>query len=128
MNPQDRLDALTERRTELKTWLKEVDTHIHELQLSTLKEKLGIPTGEFYIKSKWHRKPVIYKITDVSMTADRYHTDMVTLIGHNIDSKTVLSRHIININRHIREYAVHFDICSKDGWVSKGDSLKVDKQ
>ena len=128
MSSQDRLDALTDRRIELITWLKEVDAGIHDIKISTLKEKLGIPDGEFYIKSKRHRKPIIYKITDVSMTISRYHADMVTFVGYNIDSETMLSRHVMNINKPVSEYALHFDICSKDGWVSKGESLKVNKQ
>ena len=127
MDSQDTVESLTERLVELKTWMKDVKAHIHEIELSTLKGKLGIPADEFYIKSKWHGEPVVYRITDVAMTVDRFHIDTLTLIGHDITSKTVKFSHIININTHISGYTMHFDICSKDGSVSKDDSLKVNK-
>ena len=118
---KERLMAFSCQQSELTEKLKKVNSGIYDTQAKLLNEKLGIPYGEFYIKAKWHRQPTIYKIIKVSMTVNRYHTDMLTLIGHTVDSSPAQARSLININKHVSEYSNDFDICSKGslprGWI-----------
>ena len=125
MSPQDRLDALTEQHTNLTARLVKVSKSIEEIKAKLFKEKLGIPSGVFYIKYYWHKKPVVYMITYVSMVTGYHCPDNSTLVGHDISSKPVRPRQIVNINKHISEYADYFEVCSKVGRVLKSDSLKA---